>query len=856
MPYRPTRFGVLLGALFSIALGAGTGAVTGLAHAATGTAIVVSPSGDDAAPGTADRPVRSLARARDLARAAASAGGPVTIRLADGVYRQQTPLVLDARDSGVTWTAAPDARPLVSGGVRVTGWTQDGSSRWSAPAPAGLTDTRQLYVNGVRAQRARGALPVPLTPTATGYTASADTMARWRNPSGVEFVYTGGDGLWSTWYGLGPWTEARCPVGSMSGTTITMAQPCWDNSTKRPPDPNHPTRSIGEVGPGDLHAGRRPAYVENALELLDQPGEWYLDRAARRIYYLPRPGEDLRTADVEAPKLETLVSGANLKNVTFSGIQFGYATWLRPSSGEGLSEVQANLSLTGAGAYAKQGLCGQASGGTCPFGAWTKAPGNVSFHHATGIRFTGDAFVHLGAAGLDLGDGTQNAVVQGCVFTDISGSGLQLGGVDVAQTSVTSELTRDNRISDNYFHALPVEYHGGVGIFVGYAQSTTISHNQIDHVAYSGVSLGWGGWLDKVGKPAQPNYSRSNIVADNLIFDHMLLLSDGAGVYTNGITGPTLAAGEHITGNVIHDQAGPGNAIYTDNGAAYLTITGNVLYNNFHSWAGRHTDTTAGDGSYDPEDVEHNWWEGGDPASSAKRVTLAHNQLITGPAGAPASVVDNAGLEPAYRGLLDDRFAVAAAPAAPDLVSAKAGDRFAYVAWTQPVADGGSPVTGYTVTSSGGQRATISASDFRRLGYVKVAGLANGTVYTFTVAATNANGTGPASLSSPTVKPAAATITKPGAPTKLHVTAGDRTAAVFFSPPTDTGGSPVIAYRVTASTGAAATVTGRLVLLGKEGFAVFDGLTDGTAYTFTVAAVTMAGTGASVTSGPVTPGPV
>jgi hypothetical protein len=824
---------------------------TAVAVAATGATIDVSPSGDDTAPGTATQPVRSLARARDLARAA---GGSATVRLANGVFRLPAPLVLDARDSGVTWTAAPGAHPVLSGGIRVTGWSVLDSTRglWSAPVPSGLTDTRQLYVDGVRAQRARGRVPVALKASTTGYTAATPVLSSWRNPSRIEFVYTGGDGLWSTWYGMGPWTEARCPVGSIAGTAITMAQPCWDNSTKRPVDPNHVSRSLGEVGPADLHAGRQPAYVENALELLDQPGEWYLDRSARRFYYLPRPGEDLSRADIEAPALQTLISGTGLHDVTFTGLTFGYATWLRPSTGEGLSEVQATISLTGAGAYARQGLCGQVSGGTCPFGAWTMTPGNVSFHHATGIRFTGDVFAHLGAAGLDLGDGSQNALVQGCVFTDISGNGLQVGGVDVAQTPVASEQTKHNTVRDNHFSALPVEYHGGVGIFVGYTQSTTIAHNQIDHVAYSAISLGWGGWLDKVGKPAQPNYSRGNVVSDNLIFDHMLLLSDGAGVYTNGITGPSLAAGEHITGNVIHDQAGPGNAIYTDNGAAYLTITGNVLYHNFHSWAGRHTNTTAGDGSYDPEDVEHNWWDAGDPASSAKQVTLAHNQLITGPGNAPSSIVDNAGLEPAYRSLLTG---AAHAPAPPDAVSAKAGNGFAYVAWTRPVDEGG-VVTRYTITSSAGRRVTVSAADFRRLGYVKVTGLTNGTPSTFTVTATNATGTGSASLPSAPVTPSAAAISKPGAPTSLHLTAGDRSAAVFFKPPADAGGSPVIAYTVTASTGAGSTVTGRLVLLGKEAFAVFGGLTNGTAYTFTVAAVTAAGTGPAATSGPVTPGPV
>jgi hypothetical protein len=139
---------------------------------------------------------------------------------------------------------------------------------------------------------------------------------------------------------------------------------------------------------------------------------------------------------------------------------------------------------------------------------------------------------------------------------------------------------------------------------------------------------------------------------------------------------------------------------------------------------------------------------------------------------------------------------------------------------------------------------------------VKISGLTNGTSYTFTVTATNATGTGTASLPSPPVKPAATAVTKPGAPTALHVTAGDGAAAVFFKPPAATGGGPVIAYRVTASNGATATVTGRLVLLGKEAFAVFAGLANGTTYTFTVAAVTAAGTGPSATSGPVKPGPV
>src|SRR2546430_768411 len=83
----------------------------------------------------------------------------------------------------------------------------------AAPAPSGLDNTRQLYVNGVRAQRASGTVPVTLTKTATGYTASAPTLAGWRNPSDLEFVYTAGEALWNVVRdGLGQWTEPRCPI--------------------------------------------------------------------------------------------------------------------------------------------------------------------------------------------------------------------------------------------------------------------------------------------------------------------------------------------------------------------------------------------------------------------------------------------------------------------------------------------------------------------------------------------------------------------------------------------------------------------------------------------------------------------
>ena len=79
-----------------------------------------------------------------------------------------------------------------------------------------------------------------------------------------------------------------------------------------------------------------PSYLENALEMLDESGEWYLDRPARTVYYMPRPGEDMAKAEVIAPALEKLVElrgtlDQPVHNIRFQGITFAHGGWLLPS---------------------------------------------------------------------------------------------------------------------------------------------------------------------------------------------------------------------------------------------------------------------------------------------------------------------------------------------------------------------------------------------------------------------------------------------------------------------------------------------------------------------------------------------
>src|SRR5437763_2177395 len=336
-------------------------AVTGVlqAHAAgTPGNVFVSPTGDDGNPGSQAAPVRTLQRAQALVRGLnQNMTADVTVVLADGFYRLTSPLALSSADSGtgghnVVWTADSGARPVLAGSVQVTGWKpmSAGSPIWVAQAPASLR-TRQLYVNGSRVDRAHGALPAALTgQNSTGYSGGGTTMAGWRNPSGakpqLEFVYRGG---------LGAWTEPRCPVGSISsGGAVTMAQPCWENSTNRACcfTDGRAYNLVGRKG-----ITEQPTSVENAFQFLSAstPGQWFLDQGDSELYYVPRSGEDITRADVEVPKLETLVSGTGVSHVVFNGLQFSYATWLGASGGNGFAEIQANYQVTGSDGAAAQG---------------------------------------------------------------------------------------------------------------------------------------------------------------------------------------------------------------------------------------------------------------------------------------------------------------------------------------------------------------------------------------------------------------------------------------------------------------------------------------------------------------------
>ncbi len=537
--------------------------------------VYVKPGGVGPGNGTKTFPYTSLEAARNAIRPKLGGmTGDIYVKLLDGTYKLTKPFELTSADSGrngyrVVYEAASGAQPVLSGGTNIVGWQQSDQQKniWTAKVPTGF-NTRQLYINGTRAQVTQGPLPVTLTQTDTGYTATSSDMASWSNPQDIEFVYPSGPSNW---------TESRCRVATISGQTITMAQPCWDNTTKRD-TPGTTLQKSNFGSPLKVYP-----IATNSKQLLTRPGQWYLDQTAHTISYIPLNDQDMNKVTAVTPNLQTLVEGngtpeSPIENIVFRRIEFSYAGWLEPSGSNGYSPIQTGTYMTEPEAYKYQGACDGNPQSSCPYMSFPQIPGNVSFNNAHNLTFESNKFDHLGAVGLSLGSGSQNNTIEGNLFTDTSASGLILGGVSEPLATTSSQIS-ENKILNNYFTNTSVEYQDNAAMFVGYSKRTLVSHNQINNVPYSGIAIGWGGWQSNLPHLAPlSNYSHDNVIANNLVFDHMKTIVDGGGIYSNGIQGSSMDTSESIENNVVMQQHNPSWAIYTDNGSQFIKVTNNLVW--------------------------------------------------------------------------------------------------------------------------------------------------------------------------------------------------------------------------------------------------------------------------------------
>lgn len=164
--------------------------------------------------------------------------------------------------------------------------------------------------------------------------------------------------------------------------------------------------------------------------------------------------------------------------------------------------------------------------------------------------------------------GSKNNTVSGSVFTDISGTAVRIGDIDTP-SAARDEQDSGTTVTNNYIHAVAVEFHGGVGIFAGYVANTLISHNELFNLPYTAISVGWGWGVN--------SYAENNQISYNHIHHHMQMLVDGGAIYTLSAQGLEDGGSSAVHHNYIHDQANNFGALYFDEGSAYINTYSNVV---------------------------------------------------------------------------------------------------------------------------------------------------------------------------------------------------------------------------------------------------------------------------------------
>ena len=540
----------------------------------------VATKGKDSNPGTAGAPFATLGRARQAVREKVLAGltGNIRVLIGAGTYEQTETLTFGPEDSGtekfsITYATSPGAEVVLNGGRRITGWEKGPSAIWTAHVPevkAGSWYFRQLFINGKRAVRARTPNADDKTPWWTIKTSTATKeslppqdapipvsvsgpIQAYNNPTDVELVYIFNN------------AEGRKRLGTINqqDQTFTLAPPHRWNPKVFAYDWALTIPSAGKA-----------CYLENALEMLDQPGEWYLDRQTGVLSYWPREGEDLTRAEVVAPMAQTTILAVigtrerPVVNLHFKGIQVQYLDWPLPPWG-----------------YMPLFCCNLATGTDAnPGHRFMDAAVEYEFAHS--CSFTDGSIAHVGGMGICLRNGTAHNVIEGNDIFDLGAGGIGAGYAGFYAPAPPPEQNEYTgyRIANNYVHDCGVDYYDACGILLYPSQDAVVAHNLIHDTAYFG--MGVAGSQD----PKLP-FSRNNAIEYNHIYNAMKVTIDGAGMY---VTFAQADRGCLIRGNLIHDTQGnpfgrldhpfgdhpPCAGIYLDGNNSGCHYENNVLYRN------------------------------------------------------------------------------------------------------------------------------------------------------------------------------------------------------------------------------------------------------------------------------------
>ncbi|MCP4640687.1 MAG: right-handed parallel beta-helix repeat-containing protein [bacterium] len=501
-----------------------------------------------------DGPFATIHGARDAIRQLKVGGatGPVVVSIRGGDYRIAEPIVFGPEDSGtadapIVYKAFEDEDPVIHGGRPITGWKQEGAF-WTADVPEvrdGTWTFSALWVNGERRTPAR-------TPNATnlaGDYPTDDDLFFMDGPVMVKNADTGKEDRSGTRM---RYREGDLQSWASLEDSVFVVFHSWETALLRPKAINEAERTVDFTGGTNWGFCRwRPDqwyFIEHLFEGLDQPGEWYLDRKAGTIYYIPMPGETLNTIEAVAPVVKQLVliqgnpaEKQFVEHLAFEGLAFHYSEYtIEP---QGHSDGQAAHSV----------------------------PAAFEARGARHCRIERCEVGHVGTYGVWFREGCQDNVLRRSEVFDLGAGGVRIGE---GGTPPTEDQAAERNVIDNCFiHDGGRIFRGGVGVWIGRSSYNTVSHCEICDIRYSGISVGWSwGYAEST--------AHHNIIEYNLVHHTAKgQLSDTGGIYMLGASPGTV-----VRNNVFHDvmsnpRVSGGWGIYFDEGSTGILAENNLVYN-------------------------------------------------------------------------------------------------------------------------------------------------------------------------------------------------------------------------------------------------------------------------------------
>ncbi len=570
----------------------------------------VAPDASGGGDGTLAKPFATLEEARDAVRRKTQAGHKkdIVVQLRGGVYRLGRTLDFRPRDGGtaeysVTYAAYPGERPVLSGGRVITGWQENADNMWTvklSDVKNGAWWFRQLYVDGKRLPRGR----YPEEGFVKIKNVSKDHKTLRFAPSIPAKDLGGGDAEVVV---VQNWSISRELIASSGSEDVTAITP------------------IGWVG----HMACLPKpgmsiFFEHALEFVTKPGQWYLDRKAGVLYYKAAEGEDPIKRQFVAPVLKQLINiegdkDHSVRNLHFTGIGFEHTSFLIPDIGYG-------------------GIQACYHGTTVEEAVTYAVDVAVEMEYCRNCSITNSRIQRIGGSGLGLGAGCQENRIEGCLISDIGGTGVNIGHMKVknplwSDWSAPFEVPADNEVANCYIHHCGAELWGAHGIFDAMTRDTHIHHNEVTQIPYGGIASGYVWNRDRTSQ-------QGCVIEYNHIHEVMLKLNDSGCIYTLGFQPGSIIRGNLLHGVRIGGYAGGqvcNNGIFFDEGSKGFLLEDNVIYDVDQKKGARNTAVR-----FNRSNRDWQIWVNNTIQTDAERPDAA--EKLTG----------KAGLESEYRHLLQD----------------------------------------------------------------------------------------------------------------------------------------------------------------------------------------------------------